>query len=76
VNISSGAPVALRDLASFVRDAVGYDGDIEWDTTKPDGTPDRQMDITRIVEMGWIPEVGLHEGLRLAYQDFLCQQHS
>lgn len=73
VNISSGAPVALRDLASFVRDAVGYGGDIEWDTTKPDGTPDRQMDITRIIEMGWSPEVGLHEGLRLAYQDFLSR---
>ncbi len=73
VNIGFGSSTGLRLLASLVANAVGYSGDIGWDTTKPDGTPDRRMDNTKIFSTGWRPKVELREGLALAYKDFLCR---
>ncbi len=75
VNITSGEPTRLCDLAKFVADAVGFTGKINWDTSKPDGTPARIIDNTKLKELGWKAEVPLPKGLKLAYQDFLCQQH-
>jgi GDP-L-fucose synthase len=74
INISSGQPMMLEDLAYRVREMVGFWGKGGWDTTKPDGTPDRRLDISKITALGWAPQVGLEEGLKLAYQDFLCRK--
>jgi GDP-L-fucose synthase len=71
LNVGSGSEIAIRDLASLVRDIVGYSGDIRWDSSRPDGTPRKIMDSRRMRELGWSPHITLHEGAAEAYRDFL-----
>ncbi len=67
VNIGTGQDLAIRELAELVREIIGYPGDIYWDTSKPDGTPRKLLDIGRIMELGWRPRVSLSEGIRQTY---------
>ena len=60
-------------LADHVREIVGFRGDIRWDSTKPDGTPRKFLDISRMKALGWSPKIPLETGLRGAYQDFLTR---
>jgi GDP-L-fucose synthase len=71
VNIGSGSDLPIRELAELVKDVIAYPGEIHWDTTKPDGTPRKLMDSSRLFAMGWEPAMGLREGIAGAYQDFL-----
>ena len=71
INIGSGTDVTIKELAETVREVVGFDGEIEWDTTQPDGTPRKLMDNSRIRALGWEPKIALPEGIRSAYQWFL-----
>ncbi|MBN2035775.1 MAG: GDP-L-fucose synthase [Chitinispirillaceae bacterium] len=71
VNIGSGIEVTIRDLANHVQQAVGYKGKIEFDVTKPDGTPRKLLDCSKLHSMGWRHKIELDEGIKLAYQDFL-----
>ena len=71
VNIGTGEDLSIRDLAAMVRDIVGYQGRISFDTSKPDGTPRKLMDVGRLHSLGWRAKIGLREGLALAYADFL-----
>ena len=71
VNIGSGVEVTIRDLAHFVQAAVGYAGKIEFDVTKPDGTPRKLLDRSRLHAMGWRHSVELEEGIKLASADFV-----
>ncbi len=71
VNIGTGEDVTIRELAETVREVVGYGGAIEWDTSKPNGTPRKLLDISRIREHGWAYSIGLREGIEDAYQWFL-----
>ncbi len=71
INVGSGSDISIRQLAGKVRQIVGFQGEIEWDTTKPDGTPRKLMDSSRLFALGWRPEVDLDRGITLAYQDFL-----
>ena len=71
INIGSGYDVTIKELAETVREAVGYQGEIEWDTTQPDGTPRKLMDNARIRALGWEPKVALPDGIRDAYRWFL-----
>ena len=71
VNVGYGSDVTIRELANTVKSAIGFEGEIVWDTTKPDGTPRKLMDSSRLLAMGWKPKVDLTTGIRLAYQDFL-----
>ena len=71
INVGSGQEVSIRELSELVRQVVGYPGSIVWDTAKPDGTPRKFMDSTRIFALGWRPSTTLETGIRLAYQDFL-----
>jgi GDP-L-fucose synthase len=71
VNIGWGEDYTIRDLAQRVREAVGFRGEIEWDASKPDGTPRKLLDASRMKALGWNPRVSLDEGLKNAYQDFL-----
>ena len=71
INVGSGEDVTIKELADLVRAAVGYQGEIIWDATQPDGTPRKLMDGSRIRALGWKPRIGLSEGIADAYQWFL-----
>jgi len=73
VNVGSGREVTIKELAETVKAVIGYEGEIEWDTSKPDGTPRKLMDSSRLMAMGWKPEVDLAEGIARAYKDFLTR---
>ncbi len=71
INVGYGRDISIRELAELIQRAVGFEGKIVWDKSKPDGTPRKLMDSSRILGLGWKPEVELREGIRLAYEDFL-----
>jgi GDP-L-fucose synthase len=73
INVGSGSEVSIKELSELVGKVVGFQGEIIWDTSKPDGTPRKLMDSSRLFALGWKPRIALEEGLRLAYEDF--QQH-
>ena len=64
VNVGTGTDVTIRELASLVAEAVGYQGEITWDTTKPDGTPRKLLDVSMLTQAGWTSSIGLPEGIR------------
>ncbi|SHH64561.1 GDP-L-fucose synthase [Bradyrhizobium erythrophlei] len=72
INIGTGEDLAIRDLAVTIGEVIGYGGRIAFDTSKPDGTPRKLMDVRRMQSLGWRPQVGLRDGLTLAYRDFLA----
>ena len=74
INIGFGSDVSIKTLAETVKRIVGYGGEIAWDTSKPDGTPRKLMDSSRLFALGWRPQVDLENGIRLAYADFLRAQ--
>lgn len=71
INVGYGEDISIKDLIDTVKKVIGYTGDIIFDTTKPDGTPRKLMDATKLRNMGWKPKISLEEGTALAYQDFL-----
>jgi GDP-L-fucose synthase len=71
INVGYGSDISIRDVAEVVRRIVGFDGGIDWDTTRPDGTPRKLMDSSRLFALGWKPRIDLETGIRLAYDDFL-----
>jgi GDP-L-fucose synthase len=71
INVGSGGDLSIRDLAELVKSLVGFEGTIVWDKSKPDGTPRKLMDSSRLFALGWKPQVPLETGIQLAYQDFL-----
>ncbi len=71
VNIGSGQEITIAELASLVKDVVGFEGSIEYDTSKPDGTPRKLLDCSRINALGWKAQTSLREGISIAYRDFL-----
>jgi GDP-L-fucose synthase len=70
INIGCGNDVTIRELAGTIQCVVGFEGRILWDPTKPDGTPRKLMDSSRLFALGWRPQVDLEAGIRLAYADF------
>lgn len=72
VNVGTGQDTTIMELAQSVADVVGFQGEITFDTSKPDGTQRKLLDVSRIAATGWSPRVGLTQGLTLAYQDFLA----
>ncbi|KQS25311.1 GDP-L-fucose synthase [Dyadobacter sp. Leaf189] len=71
VNVGVGADVTIKSLAEMIRDIVGYEGEINWNTDKPDGTPRKLMDVSKLHDLGWKHSIELEEGIRITYQDFL-----
>lgn len=74
VNIGTGEDLSIKDLAFLIKDIIGYAGEIKFDANKPDGTPRKLMDVTKLHNKGWKHTIELPEGIRLAYQDFLNKQ--
>ena len=72
VNIGTGEDLTIRELAEIVKETVGFEGEIRWNTDKPDGTPRKLMDVTRLHDMGWQHRTELREGIEKTYQDFLA----
>jgi GDP-L-fucose synthase len=70
VNVGTGQDQSIKEIAELVATAVGFSGRTEWDVSKPDGTPRKLLDVTKIRAVGWSPRVGLSEGLALAVNDF------
>ncbi|MDB5243098.1 MAG: GDP-fucose synthetase, partial [Spirosoma sp.] len=74
INVGTGEDITIRELAEMVRETVGYEGEIHWNTEKPDGTPRKLMDVSRLHALGWKHKTGLKEGLEQTYQDFLANE--
>jgi len=74
VNIGTGHDISIKDLAMLIKDVIGYSGEIKFDTTKPDGTPRKLMDVSKLHGKGWKHTVELPEGIKMAYEDFLAKQ--
>lgn len=72
VNVGTGEDVTIRKLVEMVQKTVGYEGEVRWNTDKPDGTPRKLMDVTRLHDMGWRHRTELTDGLEVTYQDFLA----
>lgn len=64
VNVGTGTDVTIKELAGLVAEAVGYEGQIDWDTTKPDGTPQKLLDVTKLAKAGWTARINLSNGIR------------
>lgn len=71
VNIGTGLDLSIKDLALLIKEVVGFTGDLVFDTSKPDGTPRKLLDVSKLHKLGWKHRIALQEGLALAYQDFL-----
>lgn len=67
VNIGQGKDISIKELAMLIKDIVGFDGDLVFDSSKPDGTPRKLLDISRITQLGWKPKISLEEGIRQTY---------
>ncbi|HEX3856289.1 MAG TPA: GDP-L-fucose synthase [Verrucomicrobiae bacterium] len=74
INVGSGSEITIRELAELVKRIVGFSGEIVWDKSKPDGTPRKLMDSSRLFALGCKPQVDLKIGIQLAYEDFLGKQ--
>lgn len=71
VNVGTGKELSIRALAELVAKVVGYEGEIEWDATKPDGTPRKLLDVSKLERLGWRYKTELEDGIRMTYADFL-----
>lgn len=74
VNIGVGEDLSIADLANLIKEVIGFEGNLEFDPSKPDGTPRKLMDVTRLKELGWSAKTSLKEGIKLAYEDFLLKE--
>ena len=71
VNAGTGKEITIKALAELIASVVGYNGAIHWDTSKPNGTPRKLLDVSKSAALGWQYQTELEEGIRLAYEDFL-----
>jgi GDP-L-fucose synthase len=74
VNVGTGEDISIRELADLVAEVVGFPGAIEWDTSKPDGTPRKLLDVARLTSLGWSPAIGLREGITATYEWFTASR--
>lgn len=73
INIGTGGDVTIKELALLIKKTIGFEGEVAFDSTKPDGTPRKLMDVSKLHEQGWKHTIELAEGIKLAYGDFLKQ---
>jgi GDP-L-fucose synthase len=75
INVGAGYDMPIREIASLVAEQLGFEGDTNWDSTKPDGTPKKLLDISKIKSLGWEPKVSFLEGLRITVDDYLATDY-
>lgn len=71
LNVGTGKDATIAEIASTIATVTGFEGDTEWDTSKPDGTPQKLLDVSKLAEAGWTSQISLHDGLRSTYQWYL-----
>jgi GDP-L-fucose synthase len=71
INIGWGKDISIKELVNLVKEIIGYTGNVSWDTSKPDGTPRKLLNIDKMNELGWMPKVKLREGIELAYNYYI-----
>ena len=71
INIGTGQDITIGEFAALIADVVGYQGKIEFDTTRPDGAPQKLLDVSKLTKLGWTAKIKLRDGLAGAYADFL-----
>ena len=71
INVGVGEDIAIKELAESIKQVVGFQGEIEWDSSKPDGTPRKLLDVTRLEAFGWKAQISLDEGIRKTYEWFI-----
>jgi GDP-L-fucose synthase len=74
INVGVGEDVPIRALAELIRSIVGFEGEIEWDSSKPDGTPRKLLDVSRLQALGWKPTIALEQGIKSTYEWFVANQ--
>jgi GDP-L-fucose synthase len=75
VNIGTGEDISIKDLALLIAKTVGYEGEVIFDSSKPDGTPRKLLDVTKASSLGWNFEISLADGIAKTYQWYLEQQY-
>ena len=70
LNVGTGKDISIKELAKKISDILKYKGQIIWDQTKPDGTPKKQLNIKRLLQLGWEPKITLEEGIRRTLKEF------
>ena len=76
INIGTGEDISIMELANLIKSTIGYEGNITLNTEKPDGTPRKLLDVTKLKTLGWTYKTSLKKGLALAYQDYLTNLNS
>jgi GDP-L-fucose synthase len=71
INVGTGEDVSINELVSIISSVVGFNGGFDWDETKPNGTPRKVMDVSKIKSLGWKPTIGLREGIEKTYDWYL-----
>lgn len=74
VNVGTGEDISINELALLIKEVTGYSGNLVFDTTKPDGTPRKLLDVSKLHALGWKHKIALKDGLKIAYQDFIMKQ--
>jgi GDP-L-fucose synthase len=71
INVGSGSEITIKELALMIKDIVGYEGQVHFNSDYPDGTPRKFLDTTRLRELGWEPKISLHDGIKSTYEELL-----
>jgi GDP-L-fucose synthase len=74
INVGTGSDVSIRDLTELVAEVTGFQGRVTWDASKPDGTPRKLLDVSRLAALGWRAKIALSDGLRMAYASYLAEK--
>ena len=73
VNIGTGEDVSIKELAFIVKDVIGFEGDFHFDASKPDGTPRKLLNVSKINKLGWVPKIDLRTGIKKTYEDYISK---
>jgi GDP-L-fucose synthase len=73
VNIGVGSDISIAELANMIKDITGFSGKIVWDSSKPDGTPQKLLDVSKLTSLGWTPKIDFIEGIRSVYREAFLQ---
>jgi GDP-L-fucose synthase len=76
INVGVGEDVSIKELAETIKRIIGFEGSIEWDSSKPDGTPRKLLDVSRLTALGWKAKISLEDGISSTYQWYKANQKS